>query len=266
MMMMMKMTALCCRWWAVWMATCSSTIRCWCFRVWSRRGSTWRKFCRSWRSCSKVTEYTPAVIWVFLFLTVCVHWADAVWSPVCVAPPPQALTCPASTAPAPSAGWRSDSTCRWRRSSCSCWWSSWWTDPCAPSPPNSTTPSSTSPTGSCDRADADVRPAASCLMETRLSQSRRWIQWICLHLTRRQICFESEDQLMVDLLCCIHRQLGKKSVAAGSIWLWTWCWTKPCLLFCWSTGPDSEPAHGSADLWHHSSSMNLFLFDQKHSR
>lgn len=63
----------------------------------------------------------------------------------------QALSCPASTVPAPSVTWRSVSTWAWLRSSCRCWWSRWWTVPCAQSPPSCMTASSISLTASCDR-------------------------------------------------------------------------------------------------------------------
>lgn len=63
----------------------------------------------------------------------------------------QVLSFPASTGPAPSVTWRSVSTWTWRRSSCRCWWSRWWTAPCVPSLPSSTMAFSISPTASCER-------------------------------------------------------------------------------------------------------------------
>lgn len=79
---------------------------------------------------------------------------------VSLAPPGSALSLPfalnqarsflVSMAAVPCVSWRSVSTWVWRRSSCSCWWSSWSMAPCAPSPPNCTTPSSMSPMESCD--------------------------------------------------------------------------------------------------------------------
>lgn len=108
----------------------------------------------------------------------------------------QVPTCPASTAPAPSAAWRSVSTCLWRRSSCSCWWSSWWTDPCAPSPPNCTTPSSTSPTASCD------------------TEAQMYIyDWSVLEFISS--CFvDTFDGLGFPpcFLCCVQVQLGNYSI------------------------------------------------------